>query len=102
VSDTKEKSETPSNDGSNPVRLVNLVLTEKEAIACQMLYVIGVAALVRDASVLVRTIRNVDKLLNEYFTPEEKLQLNQKHNNLCDAISPELMNKMHLSVAEWE
>ncbi|MBA2706037.1 MAG: hypothetical protein H0U60_19540 [Blastocatellia bacterium] len=83
------------------MKLVNLVMTEKEAIAFQMLASVGVAALVKDISVLPTMMRNLDVLFTIYFTNDEKEVISTKLSHLCDAVSPELMESMHLKVADW-
>lgn len=91
----------PSKDGSSPVKMVNLVLTEKEAIASEMLYALGVAALVRETALVILIHRNIDRLFTFYFTDEEKNTFGKKMTHLCDAISKETMEAMNLKVAEW-
>lgn len=102
VRNTKPKSESPMNGGSSPVKMVSLVLNEKEAIAIQMLASAGIAVLVKDIDVLPTMMRNIDKLFGKYFNSDEKQALSDKIANLCDAVSKDLMEEMNLSVAEWK
>lgn len=79
--------------------MINLIVTDKEAVAVHMVYYLGAMLVSGDAAIsIVAMTRNVCDCLTENFNDEERDALKLKLTRLGASVAPDVLAKMRVRI----